>query len=294
MRILTIAIVSIFFLQLSSFAMNADDELQKLPILHEGMTKEEWQAFARIGGGYYPIPEHLKRYLSAMIQFANRVSSMKNDIAYHCDDKHQIEYLYFEEKDWHKCTTEIRALSLGMREISISILISLLDVFDVERGLQSIITGGLSDNFGRHFLKVVHYDANKNFPGLPWHKDIRWITTLFINQPGLMGMVNGKEVPIMPLEGYFFIHLGVFFEAFINDTTQLNAFIHEVPQLRDIDRISFGVFTEGNYPVKGFYQKSEIGYVWKNADDMKAFLVEDKLQTFSSGPHNVFNSFVEK
>lgn len=172
-----------------------------------------------------------------------------------------------------------------------SILVNILEALGVDKNLFSQITGGLSDAKGKHFLKVAYYDAAKPCPGLPWHKDIRWVTVLFINQEGLEGKIGNEVVPVNPLEGHFVINLGVFFEAFINDKEKLNAFIHQVKQQVKKDRVSFGVFAEGNYPTKGFYQQFNETVVWKSTEEMKAFLLEDKQQTFSSGPHQIFSSF---
>lgn len=281
-----------FSIHISSWAMNAEqDEL--LPVLTDSMTPEDWRNFARKGGAYYHIPEPLRQYIPKMLELASSISTWRGRPGYHCDDKHQIEFLHSEQQEWGNYPEEVQELALGMRNTAVSVLNSLLQALEIDTELYSQITGGLSDVNGKHFLKVMHYDALKPYPGLPWHKDIRWITVLFVNQAGLEGKIGNIVVPIQPLEGYFFINLGVFFEAFINDPAKLTALVHQVKQVND-DRISFGVFVEGNYPRKGFYQTVHNSVVWKDAEEMKAFLLEDKQQSFSSGPHNIFSSFSEK
>lgn len=272
-------------LHITSWAM--DEPKRALPILSESMTKAEWLNFAHIGGGYYPIPSKLKQYLPNMLELARGVPAWSEKPNFHHDKKHQIEFLYSEENEWDNYPKEIQTLAQGMRDIAVSILVNLLQALDVDKNLFSQITGGLSDTKGKHFLKVAYYDAAKPYPGLSWHKDIRWITVLFIDQEGLEGKIGTQVVSVPPLDGHFFINLGVFFEAFINDAQRLNAFIHQVKQVNK-DRVSFGVFVEGNYLTKGFYQQFNNSLVWKSEEDMNFFLLKDNHQAFSSGPHQIF------
>jgi isopenicillin N synthase-like dioxygenase len=256
-------------LSIANFSLQAMESEHKLPILSESMSPKDWKNFAKIGGGYYPIPEGLKQYLKTTLNLANSLNaSYKGKPGYSCEEKQQVEILYFEKKDWENYPEDTRALAQGMSEIAVIILLNLLQALGINTDLYTQITGGLSDCKGQNFFKVAHYDSTKNYPGIPWHKDIRWITVLFINQEGLQGNINGKIVDIRPLEGYFFVNLGVFFEAFINDHEKLNALVHQVQQVSK-DRVSFGLFSQGDYPEKGFYQLNGDAIAWKDPEEMK-------------------------
>lgn len=263
--------------------------MDSLPVLSESMDKKDWRNFAKVGCGYYPIPKELNKYLASTLDLASSLNaSCKDQYGYSCEAKQQVEILFLEKKDWSHYPQETMALAQGMNEIAVSVLLNVLQALEIKPGLYPKITGGLSNLEGKNFFKIAHYDATKDFPGIPWHKDIRWITVLFINQEGLQGRVDGKVIDVNPREGYFFINLGVFFEAFINDPEKLNAFEHQVQQVNK-DRVSFGIFCSGSYPEEGFYQLNGQDLDWKNPEEMKGFLVEDRSQSFTIGPHKIFN-----
>lgn len=275
----------VIFSLVSFHSMMAVDSL---PVLSESMDQNDWKHFAKIGCGYYPIPEELKKYISPTLDLANSLNvSCKDQYGYSSEAKQQFEMLFLEKKDWSHYPKETSVLAQGMSEVAVSILLNVLQALEINPELYPKITGGLSNFEGKNFFKIVHYDATKNLPGILWHKDIRWVTVLFINQEGLQGKVDGKVIDIGPLEGYFVVNLGVFFEAFINDQEKLKAFEHQVQQVKK-DRVSFGIFCAGDYPEKGFYQLNGEELSWKNPEEMKAFLVEDKSQSFMASPNIIF------
>lgn len=271
---------------LISFSLMATDAL---PVISESMDQEAWRNFAKVGCGYYPIPEELKKYIPSTLDLANSLNaSCKDQYGYSSEPKLQVEILLLEKKDWSHYPQETNALAQGMNEVAVSVLLNVLQALEINPELYPKVTGGLSNLEGKNFFKVAHYDATKDLPGFVWHKDIRWITVLFINQEGLQGKVDGKVIDVSPREGYFVVNLGVFFEAFINDQEKLTAFEHQVQQVSK-DRVSFGIFCSGDYPEKGFYQLLGQDICWKNTEEMQRFLVEDKSQSFVVGPHKIFD-----
>lgn len=263
--------------------------IETLPIISDLMPTEAWLHFAKVGAAYYPIPEELKAYLAQAVMQANSLnSSCEGQYGYACEPQQQVEILMLEEKDWGRFSPEIQALAQGMSEIGKKLVVNLLQALDVDPELHEIITGGLSKSCGRNFFKMAHYDAKKSYPGIDWHKDIRWITVLYINQAGLQAKINGKIINIDPLEGHFVINLGVFFEAFINNPQLLTALEHQVLQVQH-DRIAFGVFCNGAYAEKGFYQLNRPEILWRSPEYLRPFLVEAKDQTFSIPGHRVFH-----
>ena len=247
-----------------------------LPVLSESMDKKDWQHFAQVGCGYYPIPEELKSYLASTVDLARSLNaSCMNQPGYVCQANQQAELLLLEKEDWNHYPPKTVALAEGMHEIAVSVLLHVLHALDIPPELYYTITGGLTDFEGINFFKIARYDATKNFPGFPWHKDVRWITVLFINQEGLQGKVKGQVIDVHPREGYFIINLGVFFEAFINDPDTLKAFEHHVQQVYT-DRVSFGIFCSGDYPSQGFYQLNGDDVCWKHRQELIAFLPDNK------------------
>jgi isopenicillin N synthase-like dioxygenase len=167
---------------------------------------------------------------------------------------------------------------------------NVLKALGVNEHLYSQATGGLSDTNGKVSLKACHYDPRKQTPGIAWHKDIRWITVLYINQEGLEASVDKQVVNVDPKQGYFVVNLGVYFEAFIDNAYKVVALPHQVRQMNN-DRISFGVFCEGDYPQKGIYQLSGGQLLFVSPEKLNDYLIKDEKQLFSTKPHNVFNQY---
>jgi hypothetical protein len=267
--------------------MEQNDTDFNIPSLNSDSTEDEWKACAHIGGCYYPIPDAIKSYIPKTLELAYSLPQQQGSLGYSREEKQQIEILCLEKYTWHHFNNETQILAKGMAEIGRSIVLNILRSLNIDPSLYKEATGGLSHNEGKIHFKLAHYDAAKNYPGLPWHKDIRWVTVLYINQNGLQGKHNEHVFDISPREGYFVINLGVFFEAFINDTNKLNALIHQVRQVTE-DRVSFGAFCEGNYDKKGFWQLDKQGIVWKEPEFMN--LVKDDTNSFSMTTHRIFNN----
>lgn len=273
----------------NAWAAEFEDSTQILPFIAESMPLSEWKNFARIGCGYYPIPEHLKSLLPKTLQLAQSLnSSYEGKPGYSAEKKQQIETLFLEQKDWSNYPEETAQLAKHMAEIGQSIVRNVLKALEVDPALHETLTGGLSCGYGKNFFKVARYDAAKNLPGFLWHKDIRFVTVLFINQEGLQGRIHNAIFDIKPLDGYFIINLGAFFEALFNDKTKLSALVHQVQQVTK-NRVSFGAFCEGDFPNKGFYQLHDGDVTWMQPGDIQAFLIEDKDKAFATSAHTIFS-----
>lgn len=282
--------VVMLILSSTAWTAQAQDSTQILPFITESMSLSEWRHFARIGCGYYPIPEHLISLLPKTIQLAQSLNpSYEGKPGYSAEQKQQIETLFLEKKDWGHYPRETAQLAEHMATIGHSIVRNVLNALDVDSALHEKITGGLSNGHGKNFFKVARYDASKKLPGFLWHKDIRFVTVLFINQEGLQGKIHDSIFDIKPLDGYFVINLGAFFEALFHDKTKLSAFVHHVQQVTK-DRVSFGAFCEGDFPKKGFYQLHDKEITWMQPDEIKAFLLEDKDKAFSTSAHTIFSN----
>lgn len=261
---------------------------QIVPIINQSSEDAEWQAFARVGCAYFPIPEELKTYVPSTLQLASSLnSSYEGHAGYSREKNQQIELLYFERKDWHYYPEKTARLADGMSRIAQFIVLKIAQSLEIDLQRLSIATGGLNEGKGKSYFKVMHYDSSKNFAGLPWHKDVRFVTVLYTNQKGLEGLVSGQELSIEPKDGYFLINLGVFFEALVNDSKKLNALVHQVRQVQE-DRVSFGVFCEGCYPEKGFWQLKDNEIIWMEAQAMDSYLIKNKDASFSINPHRIF------
>jgi isopenicillin N synthase-like dioxygenase len=287
---------TLFCFSSSGITMEVVDKIPSIPILSENMSEEGLRNFAQFGGGYYPIPDNLKILISSTL---NEVYSFnekfKDKAVYAREEKQQIEYVFFEQKDWENHLNEAtKNLAEGMNKIAVSILREVLKALHVRSEVFSEATGGLSDFKGKISFKIAHYDHNKkDLPGISWHKDLRWITVLFINEDGLQGRVFGKIIDIKPKDGYFFVNLGVFFEAFINDPNKLTALIHQVKEVNK-ERISFGVFCNGDYGRLGFFQLKGDSLDFRKKEEMDNFLIKDDDGIFSTNNHKIFHGIDNK
>ncbi len=66
MKISSYYYLCLLFLAQSLSAMDQEDISPTLPVLRQSMTAAEWKRFAKVGCGYYPIPEKLKEYLQTL------------------------------------------------------------------------------------------------------------------------------------------------------------------------------------------------------------------------------------
>src|SRR5262249_6974090 len=108
-----------------------------------------------------------------------------------------------------------------------------------------LLSGG-----GAPFFSFNHYRPEKKCLGVMPHKDSGFMTLLHIDKPGLLAQINGKWLPISPLEGFLVVNLGKAFELLVNDRSKLNAAWHYVQQTnREVhgDRVSFALFID-NHP----------------------------------------------
>jgi hypothetical protein len=65
-------LILLLFLSTNVFSAEAKNHPDIfLPVVHENMSKSDWLTFARVGGGYYPMPEELTKYIPAVNNFLN-------------------------------------------------------------------------------------------------------------------------------------------------------------------------------------------------------------------------------
>lgn len=220
-----------------------------------------WQKFAKIGGGYFPIPEDLKRYLETTKKFALSLdSSWKRKWGYFETSGQQFA-IFYRKNDWKKYPPDIAVLADEMSQIGVFVLLKTLQSLGINSDLKEI-TGGLSEAEGDPGFKVMHYNSKKEMLGIDVHKDNRWITVLWSDQPGLQAEVDGEFVEVKPSKDHFFIHVGIFLEKFINDGRLCQALQHKVVQVKE-DRVSFGAFLNGYYPSEGYYVRDGEKILWK-------------------------------
>lgn len=272
------------FLAVSLNALGAF-ALIELPELSANPSKEEWLELARMGGGYIPIPEGLKQYIQPSVDYANLVPLHKNKE----ELKQQHEMIYLSKPRWSFFPEETQKLLHGMSALSIEILRELLNALELDPSLFAQVTGGLTDDKGINDAKILYYNPAKPGPGISKHKDIRFITLLFFNQPGLQGIIGEEVFDIAPREGYFVVNIGVFLEALFNDETRVTALIHQVRHL-DVPRISIASLNQGNLTQNGFYQLEDGQPVWRGKEDMERFLVKDVDRLFLLPEQQIFSS----
>ena len=262
---------------------------ETIPVLSETMTKEEWQNFAKISCGYFPIPEELKVNLPRTMELAETMGSTWADSPlFSREEKQQLEALFFEKQDWAQMPTESQNLADEMGKIGVRILSHVLNALDINPDYYPHLAIGLGGSEAKYLFKVIHYDSSKNCIGVDWHKDLRWVTLIFAKEEGLQVKINDEIFDAKPRDGYFFINLGVYFEAFINDTTKLNACVHQVTQ-RPNDRNSIGLFLSAAKQEEGFYQLDGEGLTWKGRECLDNYLVKDKNHSFTIPQHAVFS-----
>jgi isopenicillin N synthase-like dioxygenase len=178
-----------------------------------------------------------------------------------------------------------------MAQLGRDIAVKILHAFDIDEAVIKTATGGLSENAGKISLKVAHYDESKDGLGIQWHKDLRWVTVLYAFDEGLEAKIGNQPINAAPKDGYFFVNLGVFFEAFINDINKLNALVHQVRHVEK-SRSSFIVLCEGNYKEKGFYELiNSTLHFEPDTDKIRARLIKDPEKLVSTAPQIIFSNY---
>lgn len=288
-NILMIVILAGSFAIFSAQALDSEIEL---PTVTEAMGPKDWLAFAHIGGGYVPIPAPLLAHIPKVKEFLAsfyRNADFKGP-DYFIEPKLQQEYLLVMEENFARLPKEVKAFALGMKATGRFIVEQVLRSLAVNENIFHKATGGLTSDQGKCALKVAHYNPNKEGLGIQWHKDIRWVSVLFAYDEGLQAKIGDRELDAGPKDGYFFVNLGVFFEAFINDKSRGNALVHQVRHVNK-DRSSMIALCEGNYEAPGFYQlKGSELYFEDDYKKINEYLVKDPKNLVSTAPQLIFSS----
>jgi isopenicillin N synthase-like dioxygenase len=209
---------------------------------------------------YVEIPNGLKHKVAGVQQFAKTIRTNETLKAAQLGDRlgyqerHGTQNVAFcaLSHQWEQVyPQEIAEVAKEMNKISIEILKSALQYLSIPEEKWSLATGELTDGKGSNAFSINHYLPQEKKIGLIPHKDMGWITVLFIDKAGLQSCMDGKEWIDVPAEkDHFVINFGRAFEILINETSQLRASIHRVREIaqEEIERTSFGVFinhTEG-------------------------------------------------
>ncbi|HXW53769.1 MAG TPA: 2OG-Fe(II) oxygenase family protein [Myxococcota bacterium] len=260
-------------------------------------SKEEWKEFAKSGGGYFVIPSDLTKYLAGTLQEARSLGDHNADKkeGYFEEEKQQHKLQILEKKDWSKFSQkETKTLAQGMNDVAVFILRKTLEALDVPEALWSKATGGLSDSKGLNHFKLVYYDPDKRAPGISWHKDFRWVTVFYFDQPGLQGKIGDEVINVAPKEGHFFVNLGTFFEAFIDNPEILNALTHQVVEQVSAPRVAAGIFCRGAYPNKIYYRLVDNKLVEIDENEVKKYEIKDEKGLFSIAPNSAFSPYYQQ
>lgn len=221
---------------------------------------------------YIEIPESSKQLIPKVISFSEALRDNQTlkavqlgpQLGYQVRQGTQAIAFCAKSNQWQEVYPfEVVQVASMMNELANKILHSALEQLDIPRELWGMLTGGLSEGKGTNVFSLNHYreekitsPAEKKKIGLIPHKDMGWITVLFINKTGLEAHIEGnKWDKVEPKEGYFVVNFGRAFEILLNSTSKLKASLHRVRHVAD-ERISFGIFinhTEGT----SVYQMNE-------------------------------------
>lgn len=216
---------------------------------------EKFDQALKDGVFYVKIPNKLKKQIELAKEFGNNLRT--NDDLKKLNLGEQKGYQerfetqavsFVSSKDqWEDVFSEpIKNLAIAMDGIARDILKASLKHLSVPEKLWSLATGELTDGKGSDVFSFNHYEPGNQKIGLIPHKDMGWITVLFIDKMGLETSKDGKNwTSVPPKEGYFVINFGRAFELLINSTDRLRASLHRVHRLTE-KRLSFGIFINHN------------------------------------------------
>lgn len=256
--------------RLVSFSLN-DFEAKK------GDFNEKFTQALKDGFFYVDIPEVCKPHLSKVVSLAEGIR--ENDflkaaelgpyLGFQVRQGTQAVAFSAKSHQWKQVFSEtVVQVAEIMNNLALNILKESLMQLSVPEEQWSKITGGLTDVEGVNVFSLNHYRPNeikedqcKKEIGLIPHKDMGWITVLFINQHGLEWYNKGDWVDVLPREGKFVINFGRAFEIFVNDSAKLNASLHRVRRVEK-ERTSFGIFINHNEGTS-LYQRSVEGNIAK-------------------------------
>lgn len=216
----------------------------------EGFKEKLTQA-QQDGFFYVEIPEGCREKIEATIKFGNQLRT--NDALKSLDlgmrlgyqERHGTQAVAFcaMKNQWEDVYPgPVKDLAEIMNQVALDILKISLEHLSIPSDLWSPATGELTDDKGSNVFSVNSYQQGEQKIGLIPHKDMGWITVLFIDKVGLETSLDGKNwTSIPPKEGYFVINFGKAFELLINSSEKLRASVHRVRRLEE-ERLSFGIF----------------------------------------------------
>jgi isopenicillin N synthase-like dioxygenase len=214
--------------------------------------KEKFGQAMKDGIFYLGIPEELKKNIPESVQYAEKLRKQtelksyrtaSNILGYKRREDAQIVSFTALEHQWdHIFPNAILEIANVTHAIAIDVIKKALRRLSISEEVWSVATGGLTDNDGLVYFSINHYKPNKKMIGLIPHKDMGWITVLFINKHGLEKRNDeGVWEDIPPKEGYFVVNFGQAFEILVNSVNKLKACIHRVRRVEE-ERISFAAF----------------------------------------------------
>jgi hypothetical protein len=274
----------IFGLAFSIFATDA--KKLPLPIISPEADSATWKEFLRLGGGYYPIPEDLKGLIKATMVYAKfEPENWHKRPGYSNDENQQIEIQMLKKRKWQQdFPAPTSFLAEEMNAIAIAILKHSLAILDVDEELWGDATKGLTDDNGSSSFKIARYNPERRAVGIDWHKDVRWMTVLYAPQEGLLAKINGQQVKLPPKAGYFLVNVGVFFEAFINNSDLVNGLEHKVSEVKEWRHVC-GVFVRGRSQNKSFAEFNNGDLIWKPGAEINSRCIAYPPGHFVSPAH---------
>lgn len=248
---------------------------------------------------YVEIPETLREKTEKVIEYVNGIrdnTSLKTanlgnaQLGY--QERHGSQAVAFSamSHQWEQVfPTEVVEVARSMNALAVGTLKAALQHLSIPEAAWAQATGKLTDGAGSNVFTTNHYKPGEQKIGLIPHKDMGWITVLFIDKRGLETSKDGKQwEDVPPQKGYFVINFGRAFEILVNSTDKLRASLHRVRRLEE-ERMSFGIFinhTEGSpmYQIDDQNRLSQVG----NYDDylQKCFSEFDALQKQLSEQEN--------
>lgn len=161
-----------------------------------------------------------------------------------------------KEKDWQRVyDADVQSVAKDMNLIATTLLKAALSSLSIPEEQWNTVTGGLTTGKGTNVFSFNNYQPDGKRIGLIPHKDMGWITVLFIDKHGLEAKIDEEWVSVPPKEGYFVINFGKAFEILINDVSKISASVHRVRQISE-NRISFGIFINHDEGTQ-IYQEQE-------------------------------------
>lgn len=228
-------------------AITQEDFAQKGPEFKQKLEQALRQGFC-----YAEIPADIDltpAKLFAQNVRANEETLRKHDLGMHCGfqvrEGTQAVVFNAKQPDWDVYPDDVRVVGESMNRLATTILTEALTLLSVPEEQWNRVTGELTNGKGTNVFSFNHYQPGNEKIGLIPHKDMGWITVLFIDKLGLEAKVDGEWASVPPKEGYFVINFGKAFEILMGDSDKLAASVHRVRQLTE-DRASFGIFINHN------------------------------------------------